>query len=166
MLMRHAKSDRSDVSQNDFDRPLNPRGRKTAPRMGKWLRKHKLVPDVVISSPAQRARETTLLTAGQLRFPEKKIIWDERIYNGSVPALLAVIESHAPVAGTSLLVGHNPGLDDLLAHLCTGPLPLDEEGKLLTTGAIAVLTLDPGRGLDRGCAELEELTRPRAIEGG
>lgn len=165
MLMRHAKSDRSDPSQDDFDRPLNPRGRKTAPRMGKWLKKRKLMPEVVISSPARRARETTVLVTGPLRFPEGKIIWDERVYNGSVPGLLAVVNSHASGAQVSLLVGHNPGLDDLLAHLCAGALPLDEEGKLLTTGAIAVLALDPGKGLERGSAELEELVRPRDVEG-
>ena len=163
MVMRHAKSDRSDPSQQDFDRPLNARGRKTAPRMGKWLKKNKLVPATLISSHARRARETALLVAGKLRFPEARIIWDERVYNGTVDGLLEVIRSHRGDL-SALLVGHNPGLDDLLAYLCAGPLPLDEEGKLLTTGAIAVVALDPDMLLGRGGAKLEKLIRPGELE--
>lgn len=165
MLMRHAKSDQSGLSRQDFERPLNARGRKTAPRMGKWLKKNKLAPATVISSPARRARETTLLVAGKLRFPESRIIWDERIYNASLEGLLEVVRSYRSEISTALLVGHNPGLDDLLAYLCAGPLPLDEEGKLLTTGAIAVVALDADMLLERGGAKLEKLIRPGELEG-
>ena len=164
MLMRHAKSDRSDASQQDFDRPLNARGRKTAPRMGKWLKKNRLAPEILISSPARRARETALLVAGKLRFPEERIIWDERIYNASFEALLAAIRSHLEQLSTTLLVGHNPGLDDLLTYLCAGPMPLDEEGRLLTTGALAVVALDADMLLKRGGAKLERLIRPGEFE--
>ena len=165
MLMRHAKSDRSDATQQDFDRPLNARGRKTAPRMGKWLKKSGFAPEALISSPARRARETAQLVAGKLRFPEERIIWDDRIYNASLETLLAVIESHRDALSAALLIGHNPGLDELLAYLCAGPLPLDEEGRLLTTGAVAVVALDADRLLTRGGAELERLVRPADLEG-
>lgn len=162
--MRHAKSDWSDPSQEDFDRPLAARGKKTAPRMGKWLRKQKCIPDVFVSSPALRARQTSLLVAEKLGFPVKRLSFDDRIYEGSIPALQAVIQTHGRAASTLLLVGHNPGLDNLLCYLCSGPPPRDPDGKLLTAGALAVLGYQGGIDDAGGSAELEVLMRPKALE--
>jgi phosphohistidine phosphatase len=164
ILMRHAKSDWSTAGTGDFDRPLANRGRKDAPRMGRWLSKHAFKPDKFISSPAQRAKETAIFVADAIDFPHKDIIWDERVYDGSLQDLLEVIKNHCADTSTLLLIGHNPGLDSLLEYLSGDTLTLSETGKLMTTAAVAVL--DYGREVinaKASGARLKELIRPREI---
>jgi phosphohistidine phosphatase len=159
MLMRHAKSDRSDPGARDFDRPLTGRGRKAVPQMAKWLRKEGFAPGVILSSPAVRARETALLLARELEIRESEIAWDEDIYDADLATLLRVIRRRTET--DLLLVGHNPGFDDLLCHLCREPPSCDGEGKLLTTAAIAVLEFDGPVDTRKGCARLVGLKRPK-----
>jgi phosphohistidine phosphatase len=157
ILMRHAKSDRSDPAARDFDRPLTKRGRCAVAPMAKWLRKKDFVPDLILSSPAVRARETALLLAGELDIRKSAVAFDANIYEAGVAALLRVLRGREEKA--LLLVGHNPGFDELLLHLCSEPPPRDDEGKLLTTAAIAVLDLE--NGPRRGSAQLVALKRPK-----
>ena len=159
MLMRHAKSDRSDPAAVDFERPLTGRGRKAVAPMARWLRKEGFEPDLILSSPAVRARETALVLAHELDVRKSEIAWDERIYDADVGTLLEVIGGRKET--DLLLVGHNPGFDDLLSHLCSEPPPRDGEGKLLTTAAIAVLEFDGPVGTRAGCARLAALKRPK-----
>jgi len=166
ILMRHAKSDWSSPGQPDFERPLSARGHKSAPQMGRWLREQGLLPDVVVSSPARRARETAVAVAAVVGIDHGILVWDDRIYEAGVNDLLAVIREHCGRCTTALLVGHNPGLDDLLCHLSSRAPPLSASGKLLTTGAVAVLAWKQGHiGTDRHGAELEYLQRPRDLPG-
>jgi phosphohistidine phosphatase len=158
MLMRHAKSDRSDPGARDFDRPLTGRGRKAVPQMAKWLRKEGFAPGVILSSPAVRARQTALLLARELGIRDSEVAWDEDIYEADLETLLRVIGRRAETV--LLLVGHNPGFDDLLCHLCREPPPRDGEGKLLTTAAIAALEFDGPIDTRKGCARLAGLKRP------
>jgi phosphohistidine phosphatase len=158
MLMRHAKSDRSDPGARDFDRPLTSRGRKAVPQMAKWLRKEGFAPGAILSSPAVRARETALLLARELGLRESEVAWDEDIYDADLATLLRVIRRRAET--DLLLVGHNPGFDDLLCHLCGEPPSRDVEGKLLTTAAIAALEFDGPVDTRKGCARLVALKRP------
>ena len=115
-LLRHAKSSWKDDSLRDFDRPLKGRGREAAEQIGKVLGAGKMGPLLVISSPAVRARETTLIvlhSAGMDVEPR----FDERIYEADVPALLEVVWSIPDSSSSAMLVGHNPGFENLLSYL-------------------------------------------------
>jgi phosphohistidine phosphatase len=115
-LLRHAKSSWKDDSLRDFDRPLKGRGREASEQIGQVLAAEKLRSLLVISSPAVRARETTQLvlrSAGLATDPR----FDERIYEADVPALLEVVSSISDSSPAAMLVGHNPGFENLLAHL-------------------------------------------------
>jgi len=158
-LMRHAKSDRSDPAARDFDRPLTGRGRKAVPKMAKWLRGEGSRPELILSSPAVRTRDTAVLLARALGVKKSEIAWDEDIYDADLAALLRVIRRRGET--DLLIVGHNPGLDDLLCHLCREPPPRDEGGKLMTTAAIAVLEFDGPIGTRAGSARFAAFRRPK-----
>ena len=117
LLLRHAKSSWNDSSLADRDRPLNTRGRHDAPRMGDVLRDESLVPDLIISSDAVRARTTALAVAeaaGYLR----DIDIDPRLYLAGPDDLLAVVRARSSAAARLVMVvAHNPGLEDLIAQL-------------------------------------------------
>ena len=159
-ILRHGKSDWG-AGQPDFDRPLAGRGRSGAQKVGAWMKDEGLLPDRVISSPAQRARETAESVCRSLGLKERAICFDERIYGGSVAEMLAAPADHAADARQVLLVGHNPGLEELVEFLARGPLAQPDDGKLLPTAALAVLRPLAGWGsLGRGAAELLSITRP------
>lgn len=163
ILMRHAKSNWSDAGAADFDRTLAPRGKKTAPRVGKWLRRHGYIPDVLVSSPARRARDTAIRVGRELDIPKAQIAWDERIYEAGTADLLEVLQTHARGAGSVLIVGHNPGLDELLLFLCADEPARDPKGRLLTTGAAAVLKFAKEFKFEAGSARLKKLIRPNDL---
>jgi phosphohistidine phosphatase len=135
ILMRHAKSSWGDEGLADFDRPLNDRGLRDAPRMGRHLRAQKLRPDLVVSSPAERARKTAALVAEAARLQTGRVRHDERIYEADAARLLEVVSQIEEDAEEVLLVGHNPGMEQLL-QLLTG------ESRRMTTAALALVTLD------------------------
>lgn len=159
-ILRHGKSDWN-TGKPDFDRPLADRGRSGAQKVGAWMKDEELIPDQVISSPARRARETAESVCRALGLKERAISFDERIYGGSVAEMLASLAEHAGNARQVLLVGHNPGLEDLVYFLTQGPLTQPDDGKLLPTAALAVLRpLNDWRSLGQGAAELLSITRP------
>jgi phosphohistidine phosphatase len=164
IIMRHAKSDWAAGAGGDFDRPLSERGRKAAPRMGKWLKREKLIPDRIVASPALRALQTARMVADRLGIAESDIEQDERIYENSLAVLLEVVTAHAGGVDALMLVGHNPGLDELLCHLAAAPPPRDAEGKLLTAGAAAALDFDDGISAAAGCGRLFTLMRPKELK--
>lgn len=165
LILRHAKSDRDGAPVADFDRPLARRGRRDAPRMGRWLEARGLVPDRVLSSPARRARETAEAVTAVLRVPAAHLRYDDRLYLAAADTLLAVLAECPSRIGTLLLIGHNPGLEELLELLSAEPPPRNAAGKLLTAGALARLELTAGwDGLTPRCATLIELARPRELE--
>ncbi|MDO9140744.1 MAG: histidine phosphatase family protein, partial [Methylobacter sp.] len=115
LLLRHAKSDWS-VDMDDFSRPLKKRGRRAAKQMGRWLVKQQLIPDIILSSPATRALATAQRVCKQLGMDESAIICDPRIYEADAQTLLALLKVRRDERRV-LLVGHNPGLEDLLLKL-------------------------------------------------
>ncbi len=153
-LMRHAKSDWKDKTLADFDRPLNERGRQAAPLVADFLLKRKIMPDLILSSPAERARQTTLLVIKSAGFPIEPI-YDKRIYEASVARLIEVISSSDDTAGQILLVGHNPALSELVSYLTGQP-------HHMTTASIANITLDAAtwRQIKEGNGRLEWLVTP------
>jgi phosphohistidine phosphatase len=164
ILMRHAKSDWPDDVPRDADRPLAPRGTKDAPRMGRWLRKNGLIPDKVVSSPAQRACATAELVVEKLRIRKRRIVLDARIYEAGVRGLLEAVSEHGADSDTLMLIGHNPGLEELLLHLASESVPRDERGKLMTTGAVAILEFDGRIDAARRRGRLLNLVRPRDLK--
>lgn len=118
-LIRHAKSSWLDSELTDFERPLNQRGRSNAPMMGEILQKKGFKPDVIISSPANRALTTARMMAEQLRYPLHEIQVKELIYEAHMQALLDFIRTLNNKFEKVMLVGHNPGFT-LLAEYLTG----------------------------------------------
>lgn len=111
-LVRHAKSSWDDPSLRDFDRPLNDRGKNDAPRMGKRLRKRGILPDLILSSSAKRARSTAKRIAETLGYPEKEIQLTDTLYHAEPEVILSVIHRLPDSCNSVMLVGHNPGLTD------------------------------------------------------
>lgn len=153
VIVRHAKS----AWPEDFpdaQRPLGPRGRRDAPAVGRWLREHVDDIDAVVSSPAVRARQTWGLAADKHgKAPRAR--FDERVYGASADELLDVVRGLPATASTAVLVGHNPGLQDLVG-LLTG------EHCELKTASVAVLSW-PGSWADAAArhALLEVHSTPR-----
>ena len=164
LILRHAKSDWNTGDSSDFERPLAKRGKKDAPRIGEWLYREGLVPDLVTSSPAERARQTAVKACKSMDYKKKKIQWDKEIYAGNVAALLRVLARCPPDARTVLLVGHNPGLEGLVLYLAGDEVEEPADGKLLPAATLARLELPNDWGtLDPGCAQLIAITRPRNL---
>lgn len=111
LLLRHAKSSWDDSGLQDFDRPLAKRGNKDAPRMGSFARRTGYAPDLIISSPAKRARQTTELFASEAGVDDSAIRWEEDFYYGSASDYLAAIQGCEDGPDSLLLVGHNPKME-------------------------------------------------------
>ncbi len=112
-LVRHAKSSWKYPTLDDFERPLNKRGRKNAPLMGKILKKLDAKPDLIISSPAARASMTARIISDQMNYPLEKIRYDESVYAASENELLHIIAEIDDQVTKAMLISHNPGLTSL-----------------------------------------------------
>ncbi|GAA4317458.1 SixA phosphatase family protein [Compostibacter hankyongensis] len=108
LLIRHAKSDRSDPALEDFDRPLNERGRKDAPLMAKRILEQGVVPGLLVSSAARRARQTARLMAAEWDYEKKRIVLEERLYEAGLAEYYAYIPALDDSLETVALFGHNP----------------------------------------------------------
>jgi phosphohistidine phosphatase len=114
LLLRHAKSSWDDANLPDHDRSLNKRGREAAPKMGRWIRKRDLVPDVVLCSTARRARQTCELVAETWRQPvPTRLLAD--LYLCPAEKIVDVLHTLDDDPTRVLIIGHNPGLADFLA---------------------------------------------------
>ena len=167
-LFRHAKSDWNDARLRDFDRPLNKRGRKGARLMGKHIRDYPVDWDRIIASPAVRVAETIEIAAEEAG-KGPPIIWDRSVYLASSVTLMDLLRDLDDDLDAIVLVGHNPGLEDLIFDLVpddgTSPLRDSVEVKF-PTAAFAVLELDIDRweDIDDGCARFVHLMRPRDLD--
>lgn len=111
-LVRHAKSSWADLRLSDFDRQLNERGLRDAPEMGQRLKQRKIIPEIILCSPAQRTRQTLeLLDLGA------EALFNERIYEASVDVLLDIIQALDDRFGSAMIIGHNPAIDWLAKEL-------------------------------------------------
>jgi phosphohistidine phosphatase len=113
-IVRHAKSSWANPSQDDFDRPLNDRGKRDAPDMAKRLKEKKIKADVILSSPARRALSTAKRFAGELNFPKDKIKTKEKLYHAHEDTILEAIKGIKDKHNVAIVVGHNPGLTDFV----------------------------------------------------
>ncbi|MCK9541247.1 MAG: histidine phosphatase family protein [Novosphingobium sp.] len=167
-LYRHAKSDWHDARARDFDRPLNERGRKGAAAMSWHMRDYGHQWERVIASPAVRVAETIEIGSAALGVTIP-VNWDRRIYLASSATLLDLIREIEGDPASVLMVGHNPGLEDLIFDLVPddghNPLRQIVEDKF-PTAALAVIELDIDRWADveEGKARLVHLMRPRDLD--
>lgn len=132
-LVRHAKSSWSDPSLSDRERPLNKRGRRTAPDMGSRLAVKGHQPDLIISSPAKRARMTAKTIAKALNYDKSEIVTDESMYFLGVGGMLTMLEGVDDRYQKVMIVGHNPAMTSLLNSLC------DASVDNMPTCAVAVI---------------------------
>lgn len=134
-LVRHAKSSWDDPSLDDKKRPLDDRGKRDAPKVGKRLAKAGAKPDLILSSPAKRALTTARIIAKELGYKRKNIVVDDRLYAAEADVVLDVIQRIAEEAGCVMLFGHNPELTEL-AHRLSGKITR------MPTCAVAEFTFD------------------------
>lgn len=116
-LVRHAKSSWEDPLMDDFDRPLNARGRSDAPRMGKRLKEKDPHPDMLVSSPAERALSTCLIIAKQLGYSLHSVDTDRRLYHATDEQLLSIVRGFHDANDEIMVFAHNPGLTDFVNRL-------------------------------------------------
>lgn len=117
ILVRHAKSDWGDPALDDFDRPLNERGKKDAPEMARRLGKQKIKPDLLVSSPAKRAARTAKAFAEELGIDKKEILFKPELYLAPPSVFFNVVESLSNKHDTVLLFSHNEGITDFANQL-------------------------------------------------
>ena len=158
LLLRHAKSSWKDGDLDDHDRPLNKRGKRDAPRMGQLLRDEGLLPDLIVASSARRARKTAehVIQASGYR-GETRITGD--LYEAGADKLRQVVAGLPDSCNRALLVGHNPGLEELLGSLLGSYTPL-------TTAALAHLDLPIAAWSEIASAKatLQHLWQPGELE--
>ena len=155
-ILRHAKSSWKDSSLDDHDRPLNKRGLRDAPRVGEALVELQLLPDTILSSTARRARETALAVAEAAEFPEE-IRFTRELYLATPQTYLELLRALPETSAHALVVGHNPGIEDLVAALTGEPEPMP-------TAALAVVELPIDAWKDLGpppLGTLRTVWRPR-----
>ncbi|MDQ3220184.1 MAG: histidine phosphatase family protein [Acidobacteriota bacterium] len=154
-ILRHAKSSWNDPGLADFDRPLNDRGLNAAPFIGEIIAKRRLLPDIILSSPAKRAMQTATLVK-EAAGSNAVIKYDDRIYEASPQALRQVISEIDESSQFVMIVGHNPGIESFVKFLSNST-------ERMPTAALAVLSLDIGawKDVSPGCCTLEVVIRPK-----
>ncbi len=148
ILLRHAHAEPAENGLADIDRPLSPHGLAEAEAAGRWLLEQRLVPDRVLCSPARRTRETLEAVLGLTGYVEQRL--DERVYEATPGTLAALVDEHREVERL-LLVGHNPGLEQLVALMSSGQSG-DYRG--MPPAAVAVLSLPKEATIEPGIAQL------------
>jgi phosphohistidine phosphatase len=160
-LLRHAKSSWKEAGLADHERPLSGRGRRAVKAMRRHLRAQKVEPDLVLCSTATRARQTLEGIEPSLRRGATRV--EDALYGASPAELLARLHEIEPRVRSVMVIGHNPGLEELALLLARDG---SKVGAKFPTGALATLEFS-GAGwdaLDRGTAELIEFVRPRDLE--
>lgn len=167
LLLRHAKSSWSQPGASDHERPLNRRGQEAAPRIGAYLGRHKLVPEVVLCSTAKRTRETwDLVAAGMRAAPAATYV--ERLYDAGLRTLVDIFRQADPAAKSVLVIGHNPGLHEVATDLIAAG-DLDDRERLrekLPTGGLVVIdfAITEWSKLHTRSGRLERFVVPRMLE--
>jgi len=161
-IMRHAKSDWSDTALTDYQRPLNKRGKKDAPMMGKWMASYAAIPEMIISSPARRAELTARAVAEACDYAGEDIVWWEDFYMGEVLTTLEYLKKIPGKIDHVLLIGHNPVLEELVS-LLTSDNHLHIK---IPTAALVLLQTyaETWRNISPGRFELQGLLTPKLIK--
>ena len=166
LLMRHAKSDWYSGEGDDFLRPLSDRGKRDARHMGRWLAQSGHLPAVILSSPSRRTRQTLDLVAeGAGVNLLARTDWRDVLYLASSAAIRTLL-AHEYARDALMLLGHNPGLEELLAFLVGDSGVAAGFNKNFPTGAVYVLEMACGLDeLSSACARVVAHQRPKALSG-
>jgi len=166
LLLRHAKAERLQPGGQDQDRVLAQRGRADAKTLGAYLARHDFVPDRAVVSTSARTRETwTLLAAAMGKAPP--VSFEERLYEASPEAILEAIKETKPGIGTLMVIGHNPGLQELAAMLvASGDVEARERlGREFPTSALVVINfaVEKWNGVHPRSGRLEHFVTPGSL---
>ena len=158
LLLRHAKSSWKDSDLDDHDRPLNKRGKREAPRMGQLLKEEDLVPEFIVASSAKRAWRTAECAALHSGYRGETRVTSE-LYEAPASSIVKVVQSTPEPIQRLLVVGHNPGLEELLEQLTGNYTPL-------SAGALAFVYLEIenwGELADASRGKLVRVWQPREL---
>lgn len=134
-VIRHAKSSWDATNVDDFERPLNGRGKLDAPRMGKRLKEKEIHPDLMLTSPARRALSTSKKIGKILGYPKDNIKTDRQLYHADEETILSVVQGIKDKFNHVILCTHNPGLTDFVNTLMNGEFDIDN---IPTCGVVAL----------------------------
>ena len=171
IILRHAKTEAADGPKRDIDRVLIERGRRDAAAMAQYFVARGHGCDLVLCSTAARTRET-LAIFGPIACSGVPVVYREDLYLAEMPDILAIVRSVDDAHGAVMLVGHNPGLEELALTISTVPLSIEEEARhrrmreKFATSSLAVLRFEARRWQDlrRGSGLLEDFMRPRDLD--
>jgi phosphohistidine phosphatase len=157
LILRHAKSSWDDASLRDFERPLNERGERDAPYMGKALAERGMRPEMIVCSPAARAKRTAELVKESAGW-SAPLKFDERIYEASPQTLFLIVTELGNEVSTCVLAGHNPGMEGII-KLLTGT------STEMPTASVAIIEFDEGSWseIEPGNGRLAEVLRPKEL---
>jgi phosphohistidine phosphatase len=162
LVMRHGKSDWTQDGMEDFDRPLSRRGLDDARRMGRFLARAGLKPDVLIASPAARTRRTARILARRAK-GRPPIIWEPSLYGAEADAYVTVLKGLEESVSVPLLVGHNPALEQLTSILTGGSVQLPTGAMLMLHTGTELAPLGRWSDLAPGSCALAWLLTPRLL---
>lgn len=156
VLIRHAKSSWADPTLSDFERPLNKRGKRDVPVMGKRLKKRGVMPDLFLSSPAKRARKTARKIGKALGMNKGEIVLDQTLYHASDHEMLEIIRSTSNTVDTIFIVGHNFTLTDIACDLAD--IDIDN---IPTCGMVGICFTGRWKDIEYGDGNLQFFDYPK-----
>ena len=161
-IIRHAKSSWDASNIDDFERPLNDRGKRDAPRMGKRLKEKDIHPTLLLSSPAKRALSTAKRIAKVLKYPKDDIKTDRKLYHADEETMLTVVRELKDKQDVVMIFSHNPGLTEFVNSLMDGELDMDN---VPTCGVVAFqFNFDTWKDVDWGKGKLLFFDYPKSKE--
>ena len=156
-IIRHAKSSWKQPGVEDFARPLNGRGKRDAAAMGQRLAAAGFQPDLIVSSPAKRARSTATRLSKEIGYPKAAIVFEEGIYHATSDRLLQIVRKLDDSLEHVALVGHNPGFSAL-----SGLLSRDYTGDMPTCSVVRLhLAVNSWQEVSRKCGRLLDFDYPK-----
>jgi phosphohistidine phosphatase len=161
-IIRHAKSSWDASNVDDFERPLNDRGKRDAPRMGKRLKEKAIHPELMLSSPAKRALSTAKKIAEVLKYAKGDIKTERKLYHADEETMLSIVREMKDKYNTVMLFSHNPGLTDFVNSLMTGEIDIDN---IPTCGVVAFqLDVSSWKEVNWGTGKLLFFDYPKSRE--
>jgi len=144
ILLRHAKSDWYSGACGDFDRPLNKRGRRDAPKVGAWLEENGYRPQRILCSSASRTRETCLLLCRAAGWDQADVNFSDELYLADSHKIRKMIDVYLRDYSRLMVIGHNPGIESALMEFCP-QIQTPDDGKIMATATLAVIGFKSGR---------------------
>ena len=164
LICRHAKSSWKDLSLGDYERPLKGRGRRDAIKMGMYLKENGHLPNYTLSSPARRAAQTVKRLYAAMELETNEIHWEPELYLAEPETWLRYLRKIPESTARALIVGHNPGLEELIIELCNHEIAIPEDGKLVPTATLVRLRLTTSwQELEPAGCTLIAIQRPRHL---